>query len=114
LANWETLSSAQRAAALHEGGPAACYAGPGSGKTRVVTLRAARLAERGARVLVTTFTNDATNEMKVRIGQLLPKKPAGSAHVTTVHGLCLAILRSHGVKFQILSDDGQRKGIAES
>ena len=59
-AGWSALSSEQRAAALHDKGPAAVFAGPGSGKTRVVTLRAARLAEMGARVLVTTFTNDAT------------------------------------------------------
>lgn len=114
MATWRQLSNSQRAAALHDGGPAAVYAGPGSGKTRVVTLRAARLAERGARVLVTTFTNDATEEMRARIAPLLPKGSAGSAHVTTMHALCLAILRGAARKFQLLTDEGQRRGLAEA
>jgi DNA helicase II / ATP-dependent DNA helicase PcrA len=114
LASWSQLNDSQRAAALHDGGPAAVYAGPGSGKTRVVTLRAARLAERGANVLVTTFTNDATEEMRARIAPLLPKRSPGSTHATTMHALCLSILRGEGRKFQLLTDEGQRRGLAEA
>jgi DNA helicase-2/ATP-dependent DNA helicase PcrA len=114
LASWTSLNESQRAAAMHDSGPAAVYAGPGSGKTRVVALRAARLAERGARILVTTFTNDATEEMRVRIAPLLPKRSPGSAHITTLHALCLAVLRGQGHKFQLLTDEGQRRGLAES
>ncbi len=114
MASWSQLNSSQRAAALHDEGPAAIHAGPGSGKTRVVALRAARLAERGCRVLVTTFTNDATEEMRSRISPLVPKSSPGSAHITTLHALCLAVLRSQGLKFQILTDEGQRRGIAEA
>lgn len=114
MASWSQLNDSQRAAALHNTGPAAVYAGPGSGKTRVVALRAAHLAERGARVLVTTFTNDATEEMRARIAPLVPKSSPGSAHITTVHALCLAILRGQGLKFQLMTDEGQRKGLAEA
>ena len=74
MTSLEHLSNSQKAAVLHDDGPAAVYAGPGSGKTRVVTLRAARLAGRGKRLLVTTFTNDATEEMRARLGQLLTKE----------------------------------------
>lgn len=114
MATWSQLNSSQRAAALHDDGPAAVHAGPGSGKTRVVALRAARLAERGCRVLVTTFTNDATEEMRARITPLLPKGSSGDAHITTLHALCLAILRGQGLKFQVLTNEGQRRGLAEA
>jgi superfamily I DNA/RNA helicase len=99
---------------MHDAGPAAVYAGPGSGKTRVVTQRAARLAEHGARVLVTTFTNDATEEMRFRIAPLLPKNARAHAHVTTLHAFCLSVLRSLGRKFTLLTEEGQRKGLAEA
>ena len=114
MANWDSLSADQRAAVLHEDGPAAVYAGPGSGKTRVVTLRAARMTEQGRRVLVTTFTSDATEEMKARIHQMLSKDRLTSVHVTTVHALCLQILRACGVKFQLLTDEFQRRSLDEA
>ena len=114
LASWDSLSPGQKAAVFHEEGPAAVYAGPGSGKTRVVTLRAAKMAQAGKRLLVTTFTNDATQEMKFRIGQLLDKETMKRVHVTTMHSLCLQILKTQEIKFQLLTDDFQRKGLAEA
>ncbi|HZP80498.1 MAG TPA: ATP-dependent helicase [Chthonomonadaceae bacterium] len=114
MTDWGSLSADQRAAVLHEDGPAAVYAGPGSGKTRVVALRAARLAAQGHRLLVTTFTNDATEEMKARIAPAIPKDGPGSAHVTTMHALCLQILRMQGAKFQLLTDEVLRRSLAET
>jgi DNA helicase-2/ATP-dependent DNA helicase PcrA len=114
VANWDSLSADQRAAVHHEDGPAAVYAGPGSGKTRVVTLRAARMTEQGRRLLVTTFTNDATSEMKARIAQMLSKDRLSSVHVSTIHALCLQILRSGGIKFQLLTDEFQRRSLADA
>ncbi len=52
--------------------------------------------------------------MKTRISQLVPKTIPGSAHVTTVHALCLSILRSEGRKFDILTDENRRRGLAEA
>ncbi len=98
---------------MHDSGPAAVFAGPGSGKTRVVALRAARLAEQGARILVTTFTNDATEEMRTRIFPMLPKSCRGEATISTLHSLCLTILKGQGTKFTLLTDEAQRKGLAE-
>ncbi|HLK60955.1 MAG TPA: ATP-dependent helicase, partial [Chthonomonadaceae bacterium] len=114
MALWENLSPGQRAAVLHEEGPAAVYAGPGSGKTRVVTLRAARLVEQRKRLLVTTFTNDATEEMKARIARMLGKEQLQAAHITTMHALCLQILRAQGVKFSLLTDEFLRRNLAET
>ncbi len=114
MASWDSLSGNQRAAVLFEEGPAAVYAGPGSGKTRVVTLRAARMAEQGKKLLVTTFTNDATQEMKARIGQILTKATLANVHVTTMHALCLQILRGEGLKFGLLTDEFLRRNLAET
>jgi DNA helicase II / ATP-dependent DNA helicase PcrA len=114
VAGWEDLSGEQRAAVRHDEGPSAVFAGPGSGKTRVVTLRAARLASLGKRLLVTTFTNDATEEMRARLGKILTKDCAGSAQVTTLHALCLNILRGEGVKFQLLTDAFLQRNLAET
>jgi DNA helicase-2/ATP-dependent DNA helicase PcrA len=114
LASWDSLSGNQRAAVLFEDGPAAVYAGPGSGKTRVVTLRAARMAEQGKKLLVTTFTSDATQEMKTRIGQILTKSTMANVHVTTMHALCLQILRGEGLKFGLLTDEFLRRNLAET
>ncbi len=114
MASWDDLSASQRAAVLHDDGPAAVYAGPGSGKTRVVTLRAARMATQGKRLLITTFTNDATEEMRSRLAQLLPKETYKTAHITTMHALCLQILRAEGIKFQLATDDFLRRNLAET
>lgn len=111
---WENLSGSQRGAVNHEDGPAAVYAGPGSGKTRVVTLRAARMANAGKSLLVTTFTNDATQEMRIRLEQMLTKESAARAHVSTLHALCLQILRVQGEKFQLLSDEKMRWNMADA
>lgn len=111
---WENLSGNQKAAVLHDLGPSAVFAGPGSGKTRVVTLRATRLASQGRRLLVTTFTNDATQEMRQRLQQLLEPSLVERAHITTLHALCLVILKKHLPKFQLLTDETQRRGLAEA
>ena len=114
MTSLEHLSDSQKAAVLHDDGPAAVYAGPGSGKTRVVTLRAARLAGRGKHLLVTTFTNDATEEMRARLGQLLTKEQLAGSQITTMHALCLQILKAAGQKFQLLTDEFLRRNLAET
>ncbi len=108
------LNPGQRAAVLHEDGPAAVHAGPGSGKTRVVAARAIRLATLGRSLLVTTFTNDATEEMKARIIPAVGKAVAPRVEVTTLHAFCLRLLKEHGAKFQLLTDENQRQGLAQA
>lgn len=111
---WENLSPDQRAAVQHDRGPSAVFAGPGSGKTRVVTLRAAHLVSQGKSILVTTFTNDATQEMRKRLQMLIDPAIVQRATITTLHALCLNILKKNAVKFQLLTDDFQRKSLAEA
>jgi len=83
-------------------GPVLVISGPGSGKTRCLTHRAAYLISQGIRpdnILAITFTNKASNEMKERINVLLNQenKPSfgrmGQPVIGTFHSVCLRILR---------------------
>lgn len=92
----DDLNAPQREAVLHRDGPLLVLAGPGSGKTRVITRRIARLIETGvppARVLAITFTNKAASEMQSRVEALLP---GSRVWVSTFHRLCARLLRRYG------------------
>jgi DNA helicase II / ATP-dependent DNA helicase PcrA len=92
-----TLNPPQRAAVLHGDGPLVVFAGAGSGKTRVITYRIARLVgEQGVpayRILAVTFTNKAAAEMRSRILSLLPGNE--SPWIGTFHSICARLLRRH-------------------
>ncbi|MCH7597209.1 MAG: UvrD-helicase domain-containing protein, partial [Planctomycetes bacterium] len=82
------LSEPQRQAVTHTNGPLLILAGPGSGKTRVVTRRAAYLAATVTdpwHILAITFTNKAANEMRDRIADLGVSR---GLTVCTFHALC--------------------------
>src|SRR5258708_36367921 len=85
------LNTAQREAVLHEDGPLRVLAGAGSGKTRGVTTRIARLIDHHgvdpARILAVAFTNKAAHEMRDRIARLLRRAPRGM-RVGKFHAIC--------------------------
>src|SRR5205085_8491113 len=90
------LNPAQREAVLHFEGPLLVVAGAGSGKTRVLTARIARLIEHHGvdprHILAVTFTNKAAGEMRDRIGRLLGDDPVGM-WMGTFHAIGARLLR---------------------
>ncbi|CAG1018208.1 partial ATP-dependent DNA helicase Rep, partial [Burkholderiaceae bacterium] len=109
-----SLNPAQLEAVHHLGGPCLVLAGAGSGKTRVITHKIARLLQAGyepAQIAAITFTNKAAAEMRERAKQLVGPRAAKSLVVSTFHSLGVRILRTEGERlglkqqFSILDSD---------
>ena len=104
---FDQLNDQQISAVSHQKGPALVVAGPGSGKTRVLTHRIAYLIEACSvsqdQILTVTFTNKAAGEIKERVSHLLEgnKKPSWSG---TFHSISSRILRRDGKYIGIASD----------
>src|SRR5580692_5828692 len=92
------LNPQQREAVAQTEGPLLILAGAGSGKTRVITHRIARIIRdlrvHPSSVLAVTFTNKAAEEMRNRVGLLLEDAELPSApNVFTFHSFCVRVLR---------------------
>lgn len=126
------LNEPQREAVVHQTGPALILAGAGSGKTRALTHRIARLIQDGVppwQILAVTFTNKAANEMKERIKAILkitdgagPTGEFGQGRLPvmgTFHSICVRILRrdierlGRNRNFVIYDSDDQEKLMKE-
>ena len=110
----DTLNPAQLEAVHHLQGPCLVLAGAGSGKTRVITHKIARLLQAGyepRQIAAITFTNKAAQEMRERARALVGSRAAKDLVVSTFHSLGVRILRSDGARiglkenFSILDSD---------
>lgn len=117
---FEGLNESQRAAVSHVDGPMLTLAGPGSGKTRVVTHRIAHLLKRGVcpfSIIALTFTNKAAQEMKKRLERLTDDS---SVWMGTFHGYCARFLRHYGrlvginENFSIYDADDSKSAIEQA
>lgn len=115
-----SLNSAQQEVVNTLSGPLLVLAGAGTGKTRVVTFRVAKLIETGTkpdRILAVTFTNKAAREMQERIGKKLGNRYTAKPEISTFHSLCVRILRRqiHHLGFPNLFsiyDQGDQESLA--
>src|SRR5688572_3109729 len=117
---FESLTPAQLAAVTHVDGPLLILAGPGSGKTRVVTHRVAHLLHQGIagkQILALTFTNKAADEMKGRLARLVPLP---TVWMGTFHRFCARLLRMYGQlvglaeNYSIYDMEDSRRMLAEA
>jgi len=109
-----SLNNAQMRAVQHLHGPCLVLAGAGSGKTRVIVHKVARLLQTGLepkQIAAITFTNKAAAEMRERAKALVGGRAARDLAVSTFHSLGVRMLRSDGTllglkpNFSILDSD---------
>ena len=117
------LNTSQRQAVESAGGPVLVIAGPGSGKTRVLTHRVAVLVRTHGvpayRIMAVTFTNKAAREMRERL-KLLIGEQVNQLAVGTFHANCVRILRRDGQvlglpsNFNIYDRDDQERLVRQA
>ena len=118
------LNEKQREAATHKNGPLLVIAGPGTGKTKVITHRIAHLIRhhgiKPENILAITFTNKAAEEMQERINSEIGEPHGSSVKACTFHAFCVRVLRKYALKiglsenFTIFDQELQDEILTES
>ena len=105
--NTTTLNSQQLNAIKNITGPSMIIAGPGSGKTKVITERIAHLIKSGINaenILALTFTNKAAKEMRDRVNQIINNNDVFSIWMGTFHSIFAKILRKEAATIGYLEN----------
>lgn len=120
--DFSSLNENQAKAIQWQDGALLVLAGPGSGKTRVLTSRIARIIEESPtkhfKILALTFTNKAAAEMRERIGNIVANAGERSL-LTTFHSFAADLLRQHGhhiglrPDFTLLTQDSDRHSLLD-
>lgn len=113
------LTEDQRLAVEHKDGPLLVIAGPGAGKTRVITARVAALLAGGvhpAQIMVVTFTRAAAQEMRCRVEKMpgVRREFLASLRIGTFHSLFWNILNSYGQRLTMANAVTQRKWVEKA
>ena len=118
------LNEKQIEAVTHKDGPLLVIAGPGTGKTKVITHRIEHLIRehniRPEKILAITFTNKAAEEMQERINTEIGEPHGSSVKACTFHAFCVKMLRKHALKiglsenFTIFDQELQDEILTES
>jgi DNA helicase-2/ATP-dependent DNA helicase PcrA len=116
----QNLNDPQKEAVLHTQGPLLILAGAGSGKTRVITSRIARLISENIppwHILAVTFTNKASEEMQTRLDNLTGGRGRGVV-ISTFHRFCAQLLRREGEAINlsphfVIYDDHDQKELVK-
>ena len=113
------LTEAQREVVTHCEGPLLVIAGPGAGKTRVITARVAALLASGvhpAQIMVVTFTRAAAQEMRSRVEKMPGVRPGllGTLRIGTFHSLFWNILNTYGYRLKMADTVTQRKWVEKA
>ena len=113
----ENFNKAQKEALINIDGPCLIVAGAGSGKTKVLTSRAAQIIKSKkawpTQILCVTFTNKAAREMQLRVSKILGSEATNLSWLGTFHSICAKLLRKHASavnlnsNFTILDSDDQ-------
>lgn len=120
----DELNEKQREAVTHKNGPLLVIAGPGTGKTKVITHRIAYLIReqniKPENILAITFTNKAAEEMQERINSEIGEPHGSSIKACTFHAFCVKVLRKHATQiglsenFTIFDQEFQDEILTES
>ena len=118
------LNEKQKEVVTHKDGPLLVIAGPGTGKTKVITHRIGYLIrEHGIKaenILAITFTNKAAQEMQERVNSEIGEPHGSNIKVSTFHAFCVNVLRKHALRiglsenFTIFDQELQDEILTES
>lgn len=100
---YKTLNPEQKKAVDAIEGPVMVVAGPGTGKTQILTLRIANILKltqaRPSQILALTFTDSAAATMRKRLATITGERVAREVMITTFHGFCEYVIGAHGEYF---------------
>ncbi len=117
------LTPEQAQAVTHDKGPLLILAGPGAGKTKTLTHRAAYLLVTGraqsSEILAVTFSVRAAGELRLRLAELLGEEVARGVLAATFHSVCARLLREYGGVFgrtarYTIYDQGDMRHVVDS